>query len=134
MNKISRFCSFFVIGGIVAGVLAGCSSNASTAADTTASAAAGTAGSASKGHSAHKNAALQKIEDAGASQADAKVLITLIREKHVQTKWVIDQLKNKQSVSSIETAINAGKAPAAVKKQTKNSTSQSNSSTAATKE
>ncbi|WCK52705.1 hypothetical protein PP175_14835 [Aneurinibacillus sp. Ricciae_BoGa-3] len=134
MNKISRFCSFIVIGGMVAAALAGCSSNTSTAANTTASAAAGTSGNASKVHNGHKNGTLQKLEDAGASQADAKALIKLIREKHVQTKWVIDRLKNKQSVSSIETAINGGKAPAAVKKQTKDSTAQGNSSTAATKE
>lgn len=52
-----------------------------------------------------------QLTKAGLSQTDAQNLANLIRTKHVQPKWVLDQVNNKVPVSQITADINNGKAP-----------------------
>lgn len=53
---------------------------------------------------------VQALENAGVSESDTQTLAKLIQQTHTDPGWVMDQLRNKKSVSSITSDINNGKA------------------------
>jgi hypothetical protein len=105
-----------VAGLALTGLLAGCGSQ-STASGQSASASASSNAtdqnqSGDKSNQHHNGQGMvQMLEKAGVSQSDAQNLAKLIQQTSTDPKWVMDQLKNKVSVSEITTEINDGKAP-----------------------
>jgi hypothetical protein len=107
MQKIA----LLVTGVALVGLLSGCGGSTSAAATTDNGAAASNgSGQHNKGNKGGANMQ-QRLQDAGASADEAKALMQLVRDNHVQAKWVIDQLTNKVPVSTITDDIKNGKAP-----------------------
>ncbi|MDI3257120.1 MAG: hypothetical protein QJR01_05275 [Kyrpidia sp.] len=95
-----------MIGLALVSLLAGCGNQSASNAQTS------TPGSNSQsGQHRNEQGFVQMLVNAGASQSDAQNLENLIRQTNTDPKWVLDQLKNKVSVSDITNEINSGKAP-----------------------
>lgn len=118
MNKKSMQKLGLLIAGVaLVGLLTGCGGSTSTAAADNGNSAANGSGQhngqhngGGKGNRGGMNIE-QRLQDAGASADDAKALMQLVRDNHVQIKWVLDQLNNKVPVSTITDDIKNGKAP-----------------------
>lgn len=108
----TKSLGILISGMVLAGLLAGCgnqSSNASASPSNTASSSSTSNQNSSSQHHAGQGL-VKMLENAGASEVDAQNLAKLIQQSHTDPKWVVDQLKNKVSVSNIMSEINSGKA------------------------
>jgi ABC-type glycerol-3-phosphate transport system substrate-binding protein len=107
MNRtFTKPVRILLAGFIAAAVLTGCSSNSSSS--STAASDANT-GQTHRGQGSQRF--LQALKDAGVSDAEAKQLAQSIRETHTDFKWVLEQLKNKKSIQTIEQEMQNGTAP-----------------------
>ncbi|MGZ4134750.1 MAG: hypothetical protein ACXVC1_05605 [Tumebacillaceae bacterium] len=113
MNKRwNQKLAVLLAGVALIGVLSGCG-NSSTAAATSGS---GNNGAHKRQGQGQGNGGMnfqKTLQDAGISADDAKSLMQLARDNHVQMKWLMDQIKNKVSVATITDEIKNGKAPKA---------------------
>lgn len=109
-TKIMRPMNIAIAGGLmITGLLTGCGSQSTS---TNQNSAANSSATSSQSDQNHKGQGLlQALENAGASETEAKDLEKLIRENHIQMKWVMEQLKNKVPVSTITNDIKNGTAP-----------------------
>jgi hypothetical protein len=115
MNKRWTRKLVVVLAGIsLIGVLSGCGSSSTAASsDNNAGNANNNAGQHRQGQGKGGMNFQKTLQDAGISADDAKTLMQLARDNHVQMKWLMDQIKNKVSVATITDEIKNGKAPKA---------------------
>lgn len=115
---MKRWLPLAVVGMMLAGVLTGCGSNNAAQSATNGQANNSSGGQQqNKGNGQHNGGngqrmnPTQQFQDAGASEEDAQKLASLLREDHVQPKWIVDQLQSGRKASDIEQDIQDGKAP-----------------------
>jgi hypothetical protein len=113
MNITSKKSLRVVMTGIVlSGLLAGCGSQSTSSGQTSTNGQDNNQSSQQHSGQHHNGEGfVQALVKAGASQSDAQNLAKLIQQTNTDPKWVMEQLKNKVSVSDITNEINNGKAP-----------------------
>ncbi|UOF88879.1 hypothetical protein LSG31_13110 [Fodinisporobacter ferrooxydans] len=124
-QTIKKTLTVCIAGIAVTGILAGCGTQ--SASSTTQASTAASQSKPAQAQTHQRQNLVQRFQDAGLTQTDAKDLAKLVRENHIQIKWVMEQLKNKQSASTIEDAIKNGTAPKIKPKQQGNNSAISNS-------
>ncbi|GIM45986.1 hypothetical protein DNHGIG_15350 [Collibacillus ludicampi] len=121
MKFTKKSLSVVIAGFVLTGLLSGCGSQStsngqsSTSASNTATTSNGSdnnpSGQQHAGQHHNGQGFVQALVNAGVSQSDAQSLAKLIQQTNTDPKWVMEQLKNKVSVSDITSEINNGKAP-----------------------